>query len=157
MTNQWTPTTSVCGDDSSTPDLAEGRGFDVPPRQRNGSAPADTANDYGVGEMPFRPSPTQNASQNGSLPIASVPEVKARIVHGDVYYMPITLRFDSQVSNSSIAINVPGRATATYPEKLTLNANPGAGEKPSGPFVNKGSAERARANGDFFGSEVVRC
>jgi hypothetical protein len=148
MTNQWTPTTSDCGDDSSAPDPAEERGFHIPPKQRNGPAPADIANDDGVRGMPFCPSPTQHASRNGILPTPPVPGVNARIIHGDVHYMPITLRFENQLSNSSIAINAPGRAKAPCPEKLTLNTKPGAGEKPPGLFVSRDSAEKARTSGD---------
>jgi hypothetical protein len=156
MTNQWTPTTSVNGDDISAPDPAEEREFNGPPRQRNESAPADIANGYGVREMPFRPSPTHCAARNCMLQISPVPGVKARIIHGDVYFMPINLRFDGQVPNSSIAINVPGRATATYPEKLTSNLKSGPKEGLPGLSIHKDPAEIARTNGNLFGG-VCEC
>jgi len=148
MTNQWTPTTSVNGDDdSSAPDPAEEHGFNGPPGQRNGSAPADMANGYRVREMPFCPNPTHYAARNCVLQTAAVPGVKARTIHGDVYFMPVNLRFDGHVSNSSVAINVPGRATTTYPEKLTSDGKPGPREEPPGPSTHKDSAEIARTNG----------
>jgi len=153
MTNTWTPTTSVNGDASSAPDLAEERGSNAPPRHQNPHTPtpAETFKEFLERQTPFRPSAPQDAAQNGFLPTAPVPAVKARISHGDVYYMPVTLRFDGRVSNSSIAINVPGRATTTYPELLTTGAKTEAAEKPFGPLVEKDSAERARTNGDSLG------
>lgn len=157
MTNAWTPSTSCYDDQSSIPDLAEEPRFTEPLRQDHTSAQAEMEHEFGARDLPFRPSPARSTSQNDFLPAAPVSAVKAHIIHGDAYFMPVTLRFENQVTNSSIAINVPGRATATYPGPLTKDLKPGAGEKPFGPFVDKGSAEIGRLNEDLLGGEFVGC
>lgn len=153
--NVWTPVSSVAGDQNPIADLSEKHGFPQPPRQENASAQAEIPNIYGSKDMPFRPNTISSPAQNSFLSTDPVPAVKAHIIRGDVYYMPITLTFNSEASNSSIAINVPGRATATYPEPLTTAAQSGAAERPSVSVMNGGSAGIARPNGDFLPAGFV--
>jgi len=152
MANAWTPVTSVSGDQSSIPDLPDELRSNIPPRQENASAQAGTHNIYGSRDMPFRPNTTSSPNLNECSSTALAPGVKARIIRGDVYYMPITLTFNSGVSNSSIAINVPGRATATYPEPLTTGARSGDGGRLSAPVVKRDSTGNARSNGSLLGT-----
>ena len=155
MTNAWTPTTSVNGDDSSAPDLAEERGFNKPPRHQDPSTPAGIWNESAERQIPFRPSPTQDATPNGLPPTAPIPAVRARAIHGDVYLVPVTLRFGGRAANTSIAVSVPGRATAAYPEPLTTTGpKPGTGGGPSGPPADGDSAGVARARGEFEGEPL---
>jgi hypothetical protein len=152
MANAWTPAASVNGNQSSMPDLPEDPRSNIPPRQENASAQARVPNIYGSRDMPFRPNTTSSPIKNDFTSTALAPGVKARIIHGDVYYMPIALTFNSEVSNSSIAINVLGRATATYPEELTTGARSGNGGRPSAPVVKRDSAGNARSNGSLLGA-----
>lgn len=152
MANAWTPETSVDGDQSSMPDLPEELRSNEPSRQENASAQAGIPNIHGSRDMPFRPNITSSPNLNGCSSTALTPGVKARIIRGDVYYMPITLTFNSEVSNSSIAINVPGGATATYPELLTTGARSGDRGRPSTPVVKRDSTGNARSNGSLLGT-----
>jgi hypothetical protein len=158
MTNAWTPTTSVNGEDSSAPDRAEEHGFNEPPRHQDPSTPTGIWNESAERQIPFRPSPTQDATPNGLAPTAPIPAVRARVIHGDVYLVPVTLRFDARAANTSIAVSVPGRATAAYAEPLTTTGpRPRAGGGPSGPPADRDSAGVARASGELRGGSSVGC
>jgi len=117
-TNMWTPSTSVAGDQSSMRDIPAEHGFASPLGQAHESTQPANSNAYSSRDMPFRPSPSALPAPNNFPPTDLLPAVKARIIRGDVYYMPITLTFNNEISNSSININLPGRPTATYPEPL---------------------------------------